>query len=183
MAVLWAHIVDGVLVSVGDLPAAARRLDTGELVYDLGGEGAKWLRATGYFDADTVDPAILTADQDKIETLESDLAAARDARDDRSAFVDKVHALTSLARDANWDWIDGYCHGTVADIQFVQEQSPTAGADWGALSTFDKAERLRLGVSLALVENIRISQAIDLVLDKLAELIAHDSTLTPPPDR
>jgi hypothetical protein len=68
----------------------------------------------------------------------------------------------------------------------VLAQSPNAGTAppaWGTLTTSDKAEALRLGVSLALVETIRMSQAIDLMLDKLQAIIVRDPTLTPPPDR
>jgi hypothetical protein len=104
----------------------------------------------------------------------------------RDGIVDKVHNVGDLIRAVNWDWLDHYCHEQVAQIQFVRDQSPNAGANdpaWGSLTTFAKAEALQLGVSYALVENLRMAQALDLIVDVLADLITAAKNVAPPPDR
>lgn len=175
---LFAHIVNGTFLYAGDLPVRASRLDTYEIV-----DPARWLEACGYYDVTTFDPATipgLTVAQRA--QLTADVAAAVVRRGSRQGFVGKVHNLVDIARDKNWDWVDKYCHGEVANIPFVVEQSPSAGANWAALSAADKAEALRLGVSYALVENIRLSLAVGLIADVLAALI-DAADLAPPADR
>lgn len=164
---LFAHVVGGVFLYAGELPVRARRLDTNEVV-----DPARWLEACGFYDVASFDPAAipgLTAGQR--DQLAVDVAAASVRQGHRDVLVGKVHTLVDLARDRNWDWIDKYCHGTVKDFPFVLEQSPNAGIDWPALSAFGEAEVLRLGVSLCLVENIRIALAVDMIVDVLADLI------------
>lgn len=46
---LFARVVGGEVVEWGALPFSARRLDTGEVIFDLPGENAHWQKATGWF--------------------------------------------------------------------------------------------------------------------------------------
>lgn len=104
-------------------------------------------------------------------------------RASRDAVVDKIHNLNDLVRSVNWDWLDANCDPNVALIQFVREQSPNAGLAWGSLTAFAKVEALQKGVSYALVENLRMAQALDLLVDVVADLIAAAKNVAPPPDR
>lgn len=180
---LYGRVVDGVLVQVGDLPSASIRLSTNQIIYDLAGSGAKWQTDCGWFDLAVVDPTVLTSDPVKQAQLVLDIAAAQAGEDGRSAFLDRVRTTLDMARDSNWDWIDRYCHGAVANIPFIRDQSPDAGAVWGTLLQNDKAEAVRLGASLALAENIRLAQLCRTLMDLLAQLYAANPTLAIPPDR
>lgn len=179
---LFVRIVDGAVEpgSIGPLPESSTRLDTLEPVHDLGGAGAKWQRAAGWYDVATLDLGTLGLTPEQREAIADELDAATTRHDKRTDLDDKVHNATSLARDKNWDWIDAYCHGEVAQVPFVQAQSPNAGALWGGLTTFEKAEALRLGVSWALAELIRVSQALDLVFDALEQPIVTSDVDTSP---
>lgn len=191
---LYGRIVDGQLVRVGQLPESERRLDTNKIVHGLPTTGAMWRRACGWFPLDELDVDELgslyfggdepTAEQRA--AVRQAVTAALEARTLRDSVIDKVHNLGDMARDVNWDWLDHNCDGQVAQMAFVRNQSPNAGSAppaWGSLNTFEKAEALRQGVSYALVENIRVSQALDLLVDVVAGLIAAASNVTPPPDR
>lgn len=134
-------------------------------------------------DPDGVQVKVGGRTQAAVEAKVAALQAEWTTRAVKAQLVAKIHALTDLARDQNWDWIDVDCDPTVALYPMVREQSPNAGAVWGTRTTFDKAERLRFGVSLLMVDMIRVTQAIDLLLDVVADGFTRDPRLTAPPDR
>lgn len=180
---LYGRIIDGVLVKVNGLPFSERRLSTNEVIVDLAGEGAIWQRDCGWFDLSTVNPSELTSDPVQRDELAAAVASALAAESGRSSILDRMRALNDLARDVNWDWLDHNCHPSVAQMAFVVAQSPNAGGNWGSLTTLDKAEQLRLGVSYALVELIRITQLNGMLMDLLERMIERDPTLDIPADR
>lgn len=47
---MFAHVEGGTVTEWGPLPFSARRQDTGRVVHDLPGTGAKWRRACGWFE-------------------------------------------------------------------------------------------------------------------------------------
>lgn len=167
---VFAHIVDGAVISVGELPPVAIRQDTGQRVHP-----AEWLRACGYYNLETIDPADPEEWPDLTDEQRGDLQAAiTDARSKlqrRNQLVTTLHALTDLALARNWEWLDQYCDPAVGRIPFVQAESPNAGAGWSALTTQQKAEAVRLGVSLALAEDVRLFQSARLFFDALSDLI------------
>lgn len=177
---LWLRIVAGVVdqTTIGELPDSSTRLDTLDDVSGLRGPAAQWRPAAGWWQVD--DPAL-----DTMGLSEDDralIADLLDRRTKRQQLVEKVETIAGLARDENWDWIDQFCHGDVARIGFVQDQSPNAGAAWGPLTSAQKAEALRLGDSWALVELIRVFQMLKLTVDVVADLIAAVD-VDAPPDR
>lgn len=180
---LYGKIVDGELVEVGDLPQSAVRLSTNEVINDLPNTGRRWMTDAGWFDLETVDPLELIDDPAKREALTAGIAAALSASSGRRASIDRVRDVIALALDKNWQWIDLYCHPLVAQVGFIAAQSPMAGSTWAALSATDKAEALRLGVSLAMAEIVRLAQGQTSVLDLLERFIELDPSIMPPADR
>ena len=102
---LFAHIVDGVLQSVGPLPPSARRLDTGEVITDLAGTGAKWRRAAGYYDIEA-DLDQIPATEDQLDAIREQIGAATVRRDRREDFVVENEAAWLAARAAGRDHLD-----------------------------------------------------------------------------
>lgn len=149
----YAHIVDGVLLSIGELPLYARRLDTNELLGP--GQVRERLEATGYYPV-TVDPARITDDPVKREALREALTSAWQQRQNRIA-------IGNMSVTANSDWIEAY--------GLQGGQFPNAGLQWptgGTVSVLiDRVNILRQGVNLALRElNLVIPVLIDMLADR-----------------
>lgn len=182
---IYGRIVDGVLVESGELPPSAVVPSTNKVIDDLANTGRKWMNAAGWYDLSEVVLEDITDDVTKQEALAAAIAEATSGSTDRTDLIDKIHALMATGRGANWQWIDRFCHPQVAQISYVAQHSPTAGALWPGLATADKAEALQLGVSYLMAEVIRLSQFADLLLDAdgIAQLIASDAELVVPPDR
>lgn len=152
-ATLYAHIVNGVLLDVGELPiGGARRHDTNEWV--VGDEFLSRLKATGYFPLD-VDPATLTTDPDKREALRTALTNAWQQWQNRIV-------AANISITSNSEWIDAY--------GLQGGQFPNAGLEWpsgGTLSVLiQRVDVLRQGVNLALRE---LNLIIPVLVDMLAE--------------
>lgn len=176
----WLRIdeLDQFLAIVDELPASAVRLDTGQRVTDV----AKWARACGFYDTAT-DIEQLKADvqdPDARAALVAAVAADIASRSNRATIIDRLKLLTDLAREFNWDWIDGFCHPSVATISYVAGQSPNAGATWESLTAAEKLDRLRLGVSLAMVEGIAFSLAFGVVIAAVKAAVEADTDIELP---
>jgi hypothetical protein len=183
---LWARIVDGVLISVGDLPLSARRLDTGELLGP--GQIEARLAACGFYDVDTVDPAEVTADPVKRVALVADLTAAVSSRSGRQAFVDGIQQAINSLSDTNWDFLDAYTdrsfpgqNGPVGQEWPAPPANPTTAQVLGVLA--NRIELLRTQVCFMAYAQIREAKAFGLVLEALDRLIDSNPSLIPPSDR
>ena len=167
---LHVRIVNGELVEVGPLPASARRLDTLEQVDGLDGPNAKWAAATGWFPIDSLTLDGLTPEQR--ETIQSVIVEAVEKQGRRQAAVQAGRVAANTAKNYFQAWLTAYSSLPV-------EGSPTAGAEWAALTTAEKAEALRDGVSGSLIWGVKVANALLLIVDVLQDLIA-DTDLEPP---
>ena len=177
---LWAFIPGSAIVSVGALPTSARRLDTGHEVVDLGGTGAKWRRACGWWDLDSpsLQADLLASGRTAAEvaSLMSAAAAARSRRDARASWRGEVEDAVG-SRGVLWDWLDD-------NASHVVIGSPLAGQNWPAGGTLgllsDQCEVLRTGVTDLAIAAIAMSEAFEVLLPLLADAIAAADAVTPP---
>jgi hypothetical protein len=173
---LYAHIVGGVLVSVGDLPVeGARRLDTNQWV--VGDEFLSRLKATGYFPLD-VDPATVTDDPLRQEVLAAALLAAQAGDTTREEFAALIDDTIGAIKASSWDFIDAY-----SPVPVPGSQDP--GLEWpeGALSLGLLAQRiavLRLEATRTAIQKIKIANLLAVLRRVVLE---RDATWTPPADR
>jgi hypothetical protein len=174
---LWAHIVDGVLMGVGELPLYARRLDTLELLGP--GEVAERAEACGFYPLD-VDPGRVTDDPTKRQALIAALAGAQVEGDSRGRFVDAIQDAIGSIKASSWDFIDSY-----SPIPVPGSQDP--GLNWpeGALTLGLLAQRiaiLRTEATRTAIQKIKTANALDVLLTVVSRLL-DAGTWTPPPDR
>jgi hypothetical protein len=189
----WAHMVDGVLVPVTDLPVSARRLDTGQIVYDLAGTGALWLRACGYFDLDAVDIFDPTLDP----VARAAIMAATSAATNRQAFLNKLDQLIAALLANNWDFLDAYSDRIWPGQQdagrsWPQFDTTPIGTTLTSVATYltlrtnvlaARSEILRTQESYNSYALIKLANFMSILREVLANLITADPTIVPPPDR
>jgi hypothetical protein len=184
---LYAHVVDGVLQSVGELPIAARRLDTGDIVNDLAGVGANWRRACGYYDLATIAAGDVTDDPTKRAALTAALTAATTQRQGRALFVEAMEDAIDAMRGGSWDFIDNYSPFPVPGSQGnTGDQWPVPdifGVNLNTLGVLaNRIEILRTEAARTAVAKIRIANTLSVLLTVVVGLL--DATpWTPPPDR
>lgn len=100
------------LVAVGSLPQAARRRDTGELIYDLPGVNLMWARATGWWNLDTIEENIdLLITTNKLnaaefEVLRQEVIDALAERQQRHDLNDLARARWAVGKDQGQDRLD-----------------------------------------------------------------------------
>lgn len=160
MATLYAHIIGGELQSVGPLPVKAQRLDTLEWVGDV----LKWAVACGYYDVETTEPEDVPATDEQRAVLAVEIKAALARRERRIAAGQQLRESAGIAKDVFHDWLDGYSSTPVPG-------SPNAGATWPTLTTAQKVEVMRDGMSYSSLWAIRTADALLLLADVLADII------------
>ena len=111
------------------------------------------------------------AEQQAIIAALNELGALRHRRDEA---VQKLEQAADTIKDFAWDWLDQFSSLPVPG-------SPNAGQAWGPLTTAQKAEALRDGVSALFLWGIRTAQALLLVSEVLQRLI-QATDVDPPPD-
>ena len=160
---LFGFIRDGVLEDVGQLPTSAVRLDTGQEIQGLNGINRKWAQACGWYDL--TNPADVALIPGTIVAQLAPVIAEEIAKQQaRRNFVVDIRHAAALAKESNWDWLDRFSGIPI-------EGSPNAGIDWPTLSTGEKAEALRIGLSRALFQNIKLADVLLLMIRVLADLI------------
>ncbi len=109
---MWAFVPDRTFEGyVNDLPAKARRLDTGEWVADV----ERWANACGYWDPDA--PGVLTELQkakpwrtalttEEVSALVAAFSEAVGRRNVRRQYVEEEADKWALQKDVFVDWLD-----------------------------------------------------------------------------
>ena len=165
---MWVRIVDGVIEpgSLGPLPPSSTRLDTGEEVLDLGGVGAKWQRAAGWYDLDVVDPADLPVTAEQRDEITAALDAAKAERDQRIQWLLTQQARLGDARTYSSEWIDAYGSGTPPIPGY-----PNPGQEWNAASAATRTEALRRISTVNAATNIVLANGLEVAFRLLLDLL------------
>jgi hypothetical protein len=157
----------GDVESVGALPLKARRLDTGEEV-----DPRDWLRATGYYDVETVTladmPAGLTAEQQQaaIDAVQ----AARVRLEVRRHWVEDTIQAWALAKDAGQDHLDG-----------IPAPPPPSQVSASLIYLYDRVQQLtRWIVGGGTVMTPGLGDVLKITVEVVADLIEQANEVEPP---
>lgn len=117
----YAHIVDGQLVEIRDeLPRSARRLDTGQVVFDL----VKWGPATGWF---PTEHTVISPDSQR--ALYDQMQAATAARTARHTYINQVAVQARQAVAGNAAIRAGNDQFRTAVAAFLAAEVPATTAE------------------------------------------------------
>lgn len=146
---VYAHVINGVLQSIGPLPSSARRLDTNQEV--SGAELLERLPAAGYFPLDT-DPATITSDPDKRDVLAAALVEASGRLSRRDAFLATFVTAARTALETNLGIRETNAELLLKLDVFINGTAPAGTAVQQLAWLYDQTRDLARAVRMSVLE-------------------------------